>query len=390
MTAPAGKGPLHGLRIVEMAGIGPVPYAAMLLAEMGADIVRIDRPAASGLGLQLDPRFDLTLRSRRSVAIDLKHEEGRSLVLELVGCADALIEGFRPGTMERLGLGPEPCMARQPKLVYGRVTGWGQDGPLARAAGHDLNYIALSGALAAIGRAAGPPAPPLNLVGDFAGGSLFLAMGVLAALLHVRSGGDGQVVDAAMVDGASSLMTLFHGLAAAGAHAPDRGTNLLDGGAPHYDVYRCADGLEISVAPIEGKFQAELLRLMGFEQDDFPQLDQPDGWDAARRRLADRFARRTRAEWCAILEGTDACVAPVLTLEDAPRHPHNAARNGFLELDGIVQPAPAPRFSRSGSLAPTAPRIPGADTVEALAAWGIAPERIETLLGAGAIVQGSG
>lgn len=386
MTGEA-KGPLRGLRILEMAGIGPAPYAAMLLAEMGADVLRVDRPAASGLGLQLDERFDLTLRSRPSVAVDLKHPSGLALVLDLVAGADGLIEGFRPGTMERLGLGPEACLGRRPTLVYGRVTGWGQDGPLAQAAGHDLNYIALTGALSAIGRADGPATPPLNLLGDFAGGSLFLALGLLAGMLEVQRGGPGQVVDAAMIDGASSLMTLFHGLAAAEAHAPARGTNLLDGGAPHYDVYRCADGLEVSVAPLERKFRVDVLERIGFDPATFPDVDDARRWPEARALIGARFAEKTRDEWCAILEGTDACFAPVLTIAEAPSHPHNRSRGGFVEVEGIVQPAPAPRFSRSRAPEPTAPRRSGADTRDALSAWGIAGDRIDSLLREGAIVQ---
>jgi alpha-methylacyl-CoA racemase len=368
-----------------MAGIGPAPMCAMLLADAGAEVLRIDRPSPSGLGIDKPVRFDLLARSRRSVAVDLKHPDGVALVLDLLRDADALIEGFRPGTMERLGLGPEACLALQPSLVYGRVTGWGQTGPLAQAAGHDLNYIALSGALHATGRAGARPTPPLNLVGDFGGGALYVAFGVLAALLHARESGTGQVVDAAMVEGAASLMTMFYGMHAAGIHSDERGANLLDSGAPHYDVYECADGLYLSVGPIEGKFRQVLFSRIGLDAASVPDLDDPANWPKGKAVLAATFREKTRAEWCALLEGTDACVAPVLSLSEAPGHAHNAARGTFVSVDGVVQPGPAPRFSATPSDAPGPPEAAGASTEAALLDWGVAPDRIQALLASGAI-----
>ena len=379
------QGPLAGLKIVEMAGIGPAPMCAMLLADAGAEVLRIDRPTPSGLGIEKPVRFDLLARSRRSVAIDLKQPDGIALVLDLVRSADALIEGFRPGTMERLGLGPEVCLAARPSLVYGRITGWGQTGPLAHAAGHDMNYIALAGALHATGRAGAPPTPPLNLVGDFGGGALYLAFGVLSALLHARQTGTGQVVDAAMVEGAANLMTMFYGLYAAGMQTDKRGANLLDSGAPHYDVYACADGLYLSVAPIEGKFRQILLEKMDLAPASLPDIRDPAAWPRAKAILAARFREKTRAEWCELLEGTDACVAPVLSLAEAPNHPHNRERGSFVTVDGVVQPAPAPRFSATPCNLPDPPEQAGSSTEAALAEWGVAPERIEALLASGAI-----
>lgn len=384
-TAPRRQGPLAGLKVVEMAGIGPAPMCAMLLADAGADVLRIDRPSPSGLGIEKPVRFDLLARSRRSAAVDLKHPDGIALVLDLIRGADALIEGFRPGTMERLGLGPEVCLEAKPSLVFGRITGWGQTGPLARAAGHDLNYIGLSGALHATGRAGAPPTPPLNLVGDFGGGALYLAFGVVAAMLHARQTGTGQVVDAAMVDGAANLMTMFYGLHAAGMQTDERGRNLLDSGAPHYDVYECADGLYLSVAPIEGKFRQILLETIGLDQASVPDMRDSGAWPEARAVLAARFREKTRAEWCALLEGTDSCVAPVLSLAEAPSHPHNLARQTFVTVDGVVQPGPAPRFSATPSGMPSAPEPVGASTRSALTDWGIAPEWIETLAAGGVI-----
>ena len=371
------SGPLGGTRVVEFAGIGPGPMAAMLLAELGATVIRIERTVPSGLGLDKPHRFDLLLRGRPSVAIDLKHADGTALALRLLDGADAAIEGFRPGTMERLGLGPETVLARNPRLVYGRMTGFGQTGPLAHAAGHDLNYIALTGALDAIGPAGGKPTVPLNLLGDFGGGSLYLVVGLLAGLLHARATGEGQVVDAAITDGAAHLMTMFTGLAAAGLHAPARGTNLLDGGAPQYDTYACADGRHVSVGAIEGKFRAELLRLL--------QLDPALAGPALRTALTRTFATRPRDAWCALLEGTDACFAPVLTLEEAPAHPHNRARSTFQTIDGIVQPAPAPRFSQTTAPLPTPPEAPGFGGRAALADWGLNPAEITALAESGAI-----
>ena len=384
-AVPGRQGPLVGLKIVEMAGIGPAPMCAMLLADAGAEVLRIDRLSPSGLGIDTPVRFDLLARSRRSVAIDMKHPDGVALVLDLIRGADALIEGFRPRTMERLGLGPEVCLGAKPSLVFGRLTGWGQTGPLAQAAGHDLNYIALSGALHAVGRSGAPPTPPLNLVGDFGGGALYLAFGLVAALLHARTTGVGQIVDAGMVDGAANLMTMFYGLHAAGLQKDERGTNLLDSGAPHYDVYECADGRYLAVAPIEGKFRELLLARIGFASGEFPDVRDPANWPRGKALLAAIFREKTQAAWCALLEGTDACVAPVLSLADAQQHPHNVARGTFVTVDGIVQPAPAPRFSVTPSGLPSAPEPPGTSTLSALADWGISPERIAELEAARAI-----
>ncbi|HEX7114549.1 MAG TPA: CaiB/BaiF CoA-transferase family protein [Steroidobacter sp.] len=372
-------GPLTGIRVVEFAGIGPGPMCAMLLADMGATVLRLDRPTPSGLGLPKAARFDLLNRGRRSAIVDLKHQDGIALALDLVERADALIEGFRPGTMERLGLGPDVCLGRNPALVYGRVTGWGQDGPLAHAAGHDLNYIGLTGVLHAIGRAGQPPTPPLSLIGDFAGGALYLAFGIVCALLEKQRSGAGQVVDAAMIDGATSLATVFFGLRAAGMLKEERGDNLLDSGAPYYDVYRCRDGKYVAVAPIEKKFRSEFYRLIGLDEQQVPDAADRANWPAIRQMIAARLATRTQAEWCTILEGTDACFSPVLSFSEAPQHPHHQARGTFLEIDGIVQPAPAPRFSRTKPALPTPPEPAGQSTEQVLRDWGIDEARIERL-----------
>lgn len=375
----AGHGPLAGLRVVEMAGIGPAPFAAMLLADMGAEVIRIDRPDESGLGIARPTRFDFTARGRRSVAIDLKRPEGVACALDLIERADALIEGFRPGVMERLGLGPETCLARSPRLVYGRVTGWGQDGPLAQTAGHDLNYIALTGALDAIGRAGHPPTPPVNLLGDYAGGSFLLAFGIVCALLNARATGFGQVVDAAVVDGTSLLATPLLGLMAAGLWQRERGTNILDSGAPHYEVYPCADGRFVSIAPIETKFRSQLLEGLGFDPATFPDVSDRANWAAARQLFADRLAQKTRAEWCDLFEGTDACLTPVLSFDEAITHPHNVARNTYVEIAGISQPAPAPRFNRTPTATPSPPEAPGESGEAVLAEWGINVARVDDL-----------
>ena len=373
-------GPLAGFRIVEFAGIGPAPMAAMLFADLGASVIRLDRLARSGLGIDMPTRFDLLARSRPSVAIDMKQPDGIALALELIGKADALIEGFRPGTMERLGLGPDIALERNPRLVYGRMTGWGQTGPLSQAAGHDLNYLALTGALAAIGRKGSKPTPPLNLAADFGGGALFLAFGVACAMLEAQRSGKGQVVDAAMTEGAASLMTMFYGLHAAGLHTLERGCNLLDTGSAIYEVYECADGRFISIAPIELKFREVLFERLGlpYTTDDGAEL---------RNKLEELFKTRNRDDWCALLEGTDACFAPVLTMEEAPQHPHNIARGTFVELEGVVQPTAAPRFSRTPSSRPTPPQEIGAGTRSALAAWGVPGERIEALFAAGVVAE---
>lgn len=365
-----GQGPLSGVRIVEFAGIGPGPFCAMLLSDMGADVVRIDR-AGTGRGGQ---RFDVTSRGRRSAAVDLKDPAEVERVLQLIGKADALIEGFRPGVMERLGLGPEPALARNPKLVYGRMTGWGQTGPLAQAAGHDINYIAISGALAAMGRADSPPAPPLNLVGDFGGGALYLAMGICAALFEAQRSGKGQVIDCAMSDGAASLMAMFYGMRAAGIWGDQRDGNLLDGGAHFYDSYACADGKFIAIGSIEPQFYALLLQKAGLTDDPAfaAQMDRT-AWPDLSAKLTALFKTKPRAEWCALMEGTDVCFGPVLDMGEAPAHPHNQARQTFTEVAGVVQPNVAPRFSRTVSqVQGPAPEI-GAHTDEVFADWGVSP-----------------
>jgi alpha-methylacyl-CoA racemase len=348
-------------------------------------VLRTDRQQPNGLGLPGDARFNIMNRSRHTIAVDLKHPEGVALVLRLVGAADALIEGFRPGVMERLGLGPEPCLARNPKLVYGRMTGWGQTGPLAQAAGHDLNYIALAGVLHSIGRAGQPPTPPLNLVGDFGGGALYLAFGLACGLLEAQRSGKGQVVDAAMVDGAASLMTMFYALHAAGSFTATRGANALDSGAFFYDVYECADGKYVSLAPIEDKFLEELLRRLEIDPAEMPPKMNRRRWPEAKAKLAARFKRKTRDEWCRLLEGSDACFAPVLSLAEAPSHPHNLARQSFVEIDGIVQPAPSPRFSRTPAGRPTPPEIPGERGIASLAQWGLPSAEIAALKRSGAL-----
>lgn len=375
-------GPLSGMRVVEMVGIGPCPFAAMMLADMGAEVIRIDRKAKPGEDNPypvLGTRHDVMARGRRSLAIDLKSAAGRQAVLQLVDKADALLEGFRPGVMERLGLGPDVCLERNPKLVMGRVTGWGQSGPLAQAAGHDINYVALSGMLYAMGRADSPPAPPLNLVGDFGGGGMMLAFGVVCAVLEARRSGRGQVVDAAMTDGAALLGAMMYGLRGAGSWSGQREGNLLDGGAPFYDTYACRDGKFISIGAIEPQFFATLLSLTGQHDPLYTRRWNKAHWPELKERLAALFATRTRDEWCRLLEGTDVCFAPVLDLEEAPRHPHNAARRTFVEIDGVTQPAPAPRFSRTAPDTPREPSRPGADSEEILADWGFSSAAIEAL-----------
>lgn len=361
-------GPLTGVRVVELAGIGPGPFAAMLLADLGADVVRVDRPGGAGLGI--DPASDLTNRNKRSVLLDLKSDEGPARVLDLVERADILIEGYRPGVAERLGVGPGACLARNPKLVYGRMTGWGQDGPLAERAGHDIAYLALTGTLSMIGKPDGPPVVPANLVGDYAGGSLYLVVGVLAALQHARAHGEGQVVDAAIVDGAAHLATMIHGMLAAGSWQDRRGTNLLDGGCPFYGTYTTSDGGHMAVGPLEGQFYAEFIGLLGIA-DTFPDRWDLARWDELRAAVTERFLTRTRAEWTEVFDGTDACVAPVLSLAEAPHHPHLAARSTFVEHSGLTQPAPAPRFSATPVSVRSGPARPGADTAAVAADWDV-------------------
>ncbi|MGW3245373.1 CaiB/BaiF CoA transferase family protein [Streptomyces sp. NPDC001070] len=365
--APA-TGPLAGVRVVELAGIGPAPFAAMLLADLGADVVRVDRPGGSPLGI--DPAGDVTNRNKRSVVIDLKSAEGAGLVLDLAARADILLEGNRPGVTERLGVGPADCHARNPRLVYGRMTGWGQDGPLAPRAGHDIDYIAVAGALGMIGPGDGPPAIPANLLGDYAGGSLYLVTGVLAALHHARATGTGQVVDAAIVDGVAHLGAMIRGMAAAGGWQDRRGANLLDGGCPYYAVYETADGGWMAVGALEPAFYAEFARLLGLPGD-APDRGDLGRWDELRALIAACFKSRTRKEWTEVFEGSDACTAPVLSLAEAAAHPHLAARATFTDTGGITQPAPAPRFSTTPGTLRRPPALPGAHTAEVARDWDV-------------------
>ncbi len=373
-------GPLKGIKIIELAGIGPGPFCAMLLSDLGAEVIRGDRIETAG-----QKSAGALLRGRRSIAIDLKNPQGVATVLQLVDKADALLEGFRPGVTERMGLGPDVCLKRNPRLVYGRMTGWGQEGPLSQAAGHDINYIALTGALNSIARRGQAPVPPLNLVGDFGGGALYLAVGVLAALLEARSSGKGQVVDTSMVDGAAHLMMMFYEMRAAGVWTDEPGTNLLDTGSHFYDVYETRDDKYISLGSIEPKFYAELLRLSGLEKEKLAdQFDRPQ-WPALKRRVAEVIRTKTREEWCRIMEGSDVCFAPVLSLAEAPKHPHNVARKAFIEVGGVVQPAPAPRFGRTPNDAPRPPAIPGENGAEILSDWGFSSDEIGGLRKARAI-----
>jgi alpha-methylacyl-CoA racemase len=358
---------------------------AMLLSDMGAEVLRVDRITAEGFDTGIPVKFNFLNRGRRSIAIDLKKKEGSETLLRLVERANALIEGFRPGVTERLGIGPEVCLARNHKLIYGRMTGWGQEGPLAHAAGHDINYISLVGALDAIGREGQAPVPPLNLVGDFGGGALYLAFGIVCGLLEASRSGQGQVVDAAMVDGVASLMTLFFGLKAAGIWTSRRSENLLDTGAHFYNVYETADGKYISIGSIEPKFYAELLHLLGLKGEDLPHQMDRKSWSEMRERLQALFKTKTRDEWCAIMEGTDACFTPVLSMDEVPNHPHNKARGIFIEIDGVTQPGPAPRFSRTKPEIQGPPSKPGQHTNEALADWGFTAEEITKLRESGVI-----
>ncbi|GFN24701.1 MULTISPECIES: CaiB/BaiF CoA transferase family protein [Achromobacter] len=382
-------GPLAGLKVVEFPAIGPVPMCGMLLADLGATVIRLERqqPAAD-LGVERPLKYNLLMRNRPSISVDLKAPDGARFAMELLDSADALLEGFRPGTMERMGFGPEPCLARNPRLAYGRMTGWGQTGPYAAMAGHDLNYIAMTGALNAIGRQGQPPTPPLNLVGDFGGGALYLALGVMAAVFAARGGGKGQVVDAAMVDGAASLMTPFFGMAAAGLLNPERGTNVLDSGAPYYDVYRCADGKYLSIAPIETRFRRVFFDKLEMGGDSISG-DPRAGWDALREEIAARIATRTQAQWCAVFDGTDACVAPVLSIADAPAHPHNRARGTFIDIDGVVQPAPAPRFGGTPAATPRPPEPVNSRYEQCLRDWGWSDAAISRWQGNPAVGPGA-
>lgn len=381
MSEPLGQGtgPLRGIKVVEIAGIGPGPHACMILADLGADVIRIDRKGGDMLGAG---RRDVLTRGRPSVALDLKHPDAVATVLDLVEQADVLVEGMRPGAIERLGLGPAECHARNPRLVYGRMTGWGQDGPWARTAGHDMNYVAITGALHGLGQDPARPHFPTNLLGDFGGGSTYLVIGILAALLEARSSGQGQVIDAAIVDGTAHLNAMATSFAALGLDTGRRRSGLLDGGTPYYDLYETADGQHMSVGPLEPQFYAEMVRLLEL---DLPDRDDPAQLPAIREALTARFKERTQAEWSELFDGTDACVAPVVPLADAPHHPHLAARGTFVERDGITQPAPAPRFSRTPATLGTTPGGPGAHTREGLTAWGVAD--VDTLLASGAATQ---
>jgi alpha-methylacyl-CoA racemase len=380
------SGPLTGVKVLEIAGIGPGPFCGMLLADMGADVLRVDRLQSSDLGLPVEPRFDIMSRGRRSIALDLKRPESAAMVLDCAAKADALIEGFRPGVTERLGFGPDACHARNPRLVYGRITGWGQDGPLAQAAGHDINYIALTGALHAIGRGGGAPVPPLNLVGDFGGGGMVLAFGIACALFEARASGKGQVIDAAMTEGAASLMAMFYGRMAAGDWRDQRGVNVLDTGAPWYDAYETADGKHVAIGSIEGRFYAELLARLGLDPETLPGQHERKRWPELRAAFSAAFKSKTRDEWCLKMEGTDVCFAPVLSLAEAPQHAHNRARSAFIEVDGVKQPAPAPRYSRTpGAIARGAPRR-GEGGAQALADWGFGRTEIEGYRARGALM----
>jgi alpha-methylacyl-CoA racemase len=383
-------GPLEGIRIVELAGIGPGPFCAMLLSDMGAEVIRVDRAMMVGQDTDRDgndARFNLLARGRRNIAVDLKHPAAVDAVLRLIDRADALLEGFRPGVMERLGLGPDLCLARNPKLVYGRMTGWGQDGPIARTAGHDINYIALSGVLHSIGEAGGPPVPPLNLVGDFGGGALYLAMGVLAGIISARSTGRGQVIDCSMVEGSASLMMMMYGALASGAWTEERGHNRTDGGAHYYRVYETKDGEYVSVGAIEPQFYALLLQHTGLEGEDLPPQTDRAYWLEMQQRLARIFKQKTRAEWTEIMQQTDICFAPVLRMSEALSHPHNVHRRSFVEVDGIPQPGPAPRFVGTPTRVQRPPARVGEHTEAILKDWGFSADEIADLHRSGAVAS---
>lgn len=379
-------GPLQGVKIIEVAGIGPGPYGAMMLADMGADVVRVDRAGQVSGGNPDAPPSDVLNRGRRSVGIDLKSPEGVETLLRLVESADGLIEGFRPGVAERLGFGPDVCLGRNPRLVYARMTGWGQDGPYAPTAGHDINYISLAGVLGHLGRAGAPPTPPINLVGDFGGGGLLMAFGMACGLVHSRATGEGQVIDAAMVDGAASLMTMIWSFVHMGIWDEGRGVNLLDTGAHFYDTYETADGQWVSIGSIEPQFYAELMRLTGLEGENLPHQMDRTNWGANKERLAEVFRSKTRDEWCEIMEGTDVCFAPVLTMREAAKHPHNVERQTFVEVAGLTQPAPAPRFSATPGEISRPPAHAGQHTDEVLGEWlGLDTDAVAALREQGAV-----
>jgi len=374
-------GPLKGLKIIEMAGIGPGPFCGMVLADLGAEIIRVDRASAIGTGSKKEP----SNRGKKSIAVDLKAKEGVEVVLKLVETADAIFEGFRPGVMERLGIGPEVCMARNDRIVFGRMTGWGQEGPLANAAGHDINYISLSGALAAIGRPGSPPVPPLNLIGDFGGGGMLLALGLVAALLESKESKQGQVVDAAMTDGSALLMTMIYSMQSSGMWKTTMGSNLLDGGSHFYDTYECKDGKFISIGSIEPQFYALLCQIAELDEKVFSKQMSRDLWPEQKEEIKKIFLKKTRDEWCELMEGTDVCFAPVLDMSEAPQHPHNKERKTFIDLEGVTQPAPAPRFSRTEPEVVSSPSIVGEHTNEVLSSIGLSEEDISTLKTSGAV-----
>jgi alpha-methylacyl-CoA racemase len=379
-------GPLKGIKIVEFAGLGPAPFCAMLLSDLGAEIVRIDRQQPIAGRIDHDPRSQILNRGRRSIAVDLKNPDGQAAVLRLIDQADALIEGYRPGVMERLGFGPDVCIERNPRLVYGRMTGWGQDGPLAKAPGHDINYIALTGTLHAIGRKGGPPTPPLNLVGDFGGGA-YLAMGLLAAILEVKDSGTGQIVDAAMIDAAASMMAYFFGFSASGYWNEERGSNYLDSGSPFYDTYETNDGKWIAIGSVEEKFWEQTWHLLGLDLEDMPDQHDRQRWSETKETVANAVCRKTRDEWTQIFDGAEACVAPVLSLSETTGHPHIAARQTVVSRDGIDQPAPAPRFSRTKAELGLPPPARGEHSEDILRDWGFDAVEISALTDSGAILQ---
>ena len=374
-------GPLKGLKIIEMAGIGPGPFCGMVLADLGAEIIRVDRASAIGTGSKKEP----SNRGKKSIAVDLKAKEGVEVVLKLVETADAIFEGFRPGVMERLGIGPEVCLARNDRIVFGRMTGWGQEGPLANAAGHDINYISLSGALAAIGRPGSPPVPPLNLIGDFGGGGMLLALGLVAALLESKESKQGQVVDAAMTDGSALLMTMIYSMQSSGMWKTTMGSNLLDGGSHFYDTYECKDGKFISIGSIEPQFYALLCQIAELDEKVFSKQMSRDLWPEQKEEIKKVFLKKTRHDWCELMEGTDVCFAPVLDMSEAPQHPHNKERKTFIDLEGVTQPAPAPRFSRTEPEVVSSPSIVGEHTNEVLSSIGLSEEDISTLKTSGAV-----
>ena len=378
-------GALDGVKAIELAGIGPGPFCGMMLADMGADVVRVDRASSVGKSYSEFPQSDVLSRGRRSIGVDLKHPEGRKIIMSLIKEADMLFEGFRPGVAERLGVGPEDCLAHNSKLVYGRMTGWGQEGPYASSAGHDINYIALAGVLAHLGRSDTGPVPPLNLIGDFGGGGMYLAFGMVCALIEARSSGKGQVVDAAMVDGSASLMSAFFGMMESGFHNPERGVNLLDTGAHFYNVYQCADGEWISLGAIEPQFYSEMLDRLGLQEEEFSNQYDRDLWPEFTKKIAEVIARKTREEWDVLLAGSDVCYAPVLSVFEAIDHPHNVERGTFVEVDGVVQPAPAPRFSRTPGTVSRPPPHPGKHTEEVLTECGFDSNSIDALRSAGVV-----